>query len=93
MSTDQGLYAQVVILCRKYLKLTKEIKIKMELNSSFKISVQDHRIGLIMILVLLRKFLAHVILSSIQKSSKGMMKHKKKIHLKRLKSKSEIQNV
>ena len=62
----------------------KKIKIKMKINSSSRVSIQDHSVGLILIFVELKKILAHVKLVYLRKYIKGMMKHKIKIHLKRL---------
>ena len=85
METEQGLYAQVVMLRRKDLKTTEANKNKMELNSSSKVSMQYYSVGLILILIGLKELLAHVSLTSIGKSFRGTTIHKIQIHLKYLK--------
>ena len=74
-------------------KPMKQIKIKMKLNSSSKVSLQYHSVGLILILIVLKKILAHVNLISIGKYFKGMTKHRIQIHSHCLNFQSEIQNV
>ena len=76
MPMEQVLDAQVVMLHRKYLKITEANKNKIKLNSTSKVSLHDHSVGLILILVGLKKMLAHVKLVSIGKYFKYMMKHK-----------------
>ena len=44
MATEQGLYAQVVKMIQKYLKFIEEIGIKMKLNSSSKVNLQDNSV-------------------------------------------------
>ena len=89
---EQGLYAQVVMLCRKDLKIVEANKNKMTLNSSSKVRLQDHSIGLIFILIGLKK-------NSTRETDfyweifQRHEKHKIQIHLKCLKFPSEIQNV
>ena len=65
MATEQGLYAQAVMLCLKDLKITKAKQMK--LNSSSKVSIQDQNVGLILILIGLTKILSHMNLVSIGK--------------------------
>ena len=76
MSMEYGLYARVLILSRKGLKIAEENKNKMKLNSSSKVSLQDCSIGLILVLIGLGKMLAHVNLISVGKYFKGMTKHR-----------------
>ena len=45
------LYAQVVVLRRKDWNSLKQIKIKMKLNSSSKVYLQDHSVGFILTLI------------------------------------------
>ena len=82
MATEQGSYAQLVMLCRKDLNITEENENKMSINSSSKVSLQNHSVGLILVLVGLKKLLAHVNLIYIRKYLKCMTKHKIKIQLK-----------
>ena len=51
METEKGLYAQVVKLRRKDLKPIAENKKIMNLNSSFKVNLQDHSVDLILNLI------------------------------------------
>ena len=85
MSMEQGLYAQVVMLRQKDLKITEANKIKIEINLSSKVSLQYHSVGMILVLVLLKKLLSHVNQFSIGKYFKGVIIQKKQIHLKCLK--------
>ena len=48
MAMEQGLYAQVIMLCRKYLKLVETDGGEMKLNSISKVGLQDHNVGLIL---------------------------------------------
>ena len=89
MATEQGLYAQVIMLSKKDLKIT-EAKKKTKINSSSMVSLQDHSVGLILILIGLRKFLANVNLISIGKYIKCTTKQTIQIHLKRLKLQWEV---
>ena len=57
----------------------------MRLNSSSTVSLKDHSVGLIFILIGLRKILVHVDLIYVGKSFKGMTIHKIQIHIKCLK--------
>ena len=82
MATEQGLYAQVVMLFRKDLKITEENIIKVKINSSCRTSLQHHSVGQILILIVLKFVLARVNLIFIRKYFKGMVKHKIKIYLK-----------
>ena len=82
MEMEQGLQAQVVMLHREYLKITEENKNKTRINSSSRVSLQDHSVGLILILILSRKKFAQVYVISKRNDFKGMMKNKIKIHLK-----------
>ena len=75
MSVEQGLYAKVVMLCRKNLKITGANKNKMKINSSSRVSLKDHSVGLILVFIGLKKILSHVNLVSIGKSFKCMTKH------------------
>ena len=90
---EKGLYSQLVILCRKGLKITEENKNKNEINSSSKVSLQDNIVGLILILIVLKKILVHVNLSYLGKYFKGVTIHKIQIRLKCLRLQSEIQNM
>ena len=54
MATEQGLYAQVIMLRRNYLKITEEDS-KMRINSSSRVSLQDTSFGVILVLVGLKK--------------------------------------
>ena len=76
MATEKGLYAQVFMLRRKYLKITGKNKNKMKLNPSSKASLQDHSVGLTLIFITFKKISAHLNLISTGKSIKGMTKHK-----------------
>ena len=51
MAMEQVLYAQVAMLLRKDLKSTRKNKNKIKLNSSSKVSLQDHSIGLMFIMI------------------------------------------
>ena len=52
MATEQGLYSQVVMISRKDLKLIAENRNKkIKQNSSSKVNLQDHSIGLILNLI------------------------------------------
>ena len=82
MAMEQGLYAQVVMLRRKDLNITEQNKNEMMINSSSRVSLQNHSVGLILILIGLKKIPAHVNLVSIGKYIKGMNKHNIQIHLK-----------
>ena len=82
MAMEKGLYAQVVMLHRNHLKITEESKNKMKINSSSRARLQDHSVGLILVLIILKKTLAHVNLTFIRKYFEGIIKHKIKIHLK-----------
>ena len=93
MAIEQVLYSQVVILCRKYLKITESNKNKMQLNSSSTVSLQDHSVCFILIFITLKKSLSHVNLTSEGKYFRGMTIHKIQIHLKYLRFQSKIQNV
>ena len=90
---EQDIYAQVFKICQKHLKITQANKDKMRVNSSSKVRLQDHSIGLVLVLFELKNILAHVNLTSIGKYFKGMTIQKIQIHLKYLKFQSEIQNV
>ena len=68
------------------------MKIKIKLNSSSKVILQDHSVGLILIFILLKKYLAHVNLIFIGKAFKGMTKHNIQIHLESLEFQLEIKN-
>ena len=70
------------MLRQKHLKVTKEKKKEKNINSSSRVSLQYHSVGLILILIGLKKLLSHVNLNYIRKSIKSMMKHKIKIHFK-----------
>ena len=48
IAMEQGLYAQVVNICRKDLKFVATDKKKMKLNLSFKVYQQHHNNGLIL---------------------------------------------
>ena len=61
---EQGLYAQVVMLCQKYLKIIEENKIKMRKKSISRVRLQDHSVCLILILIALKKISAHMNLIS-----------------------------
>ena len=74
MDVEQDLYSQLVMLLRKDLKITEEKKIKMKIDSSYRVSLKDHSVGLVLVLNGLRKILAHVNLVSIIKYFKLMMK-------------------
>ena len=76
MEIQQGLYAQVVMICQKDLKITEANGNKLKINSSSMISVQDHSVGSILIFIVLKKSLAHVNLVSMKKSIKFMMEYK-----------------
>ena len=51
MATEQGLYAQVIMLRRKYLKFVATDEKKIMLNSSSKVNRQVHNVGLILTLI------------------------------------------
>ena len=51
MTLEQGLNAQMVMLRRKVLKINEANKNKMKLNSISKVILQDHNVGLILILI------------------------------------------
>ena len=55
VAMEQGLYVQVVLICQNNLKITEENQNKMEQNSSSKISLKDYSIGLVFILIGLKK--------------------------------------
>ena len=54
IAMEQGLYAQVVNICRKDLKFVATDKKKMKLNLSFKVYQQHHNNGLILTQILLK---------------------------------------
>ena len=81
---EQALYAQVFMPRQKDLNITEENRTKNGDNSSSGVSIQDHSVGLILILIGLRKILAYVNLIYIRKYFKIMMKHRIQIHLKYL---------
>ena len=78
---EQGLYSQVVMLSRKDLNITESNKNKMKINSSSRVSLQYHSVGLIFIFIGSKNILAHVNLIYIGKFIKGMKQHKIKILL------------
>ena len=51
MAMEKGLYAQVVKISRKDLKFIAENRNKMKQNSSSKVNLQDHSVGLILTLI------------------------------------------
>ena len=67
------------MILRKYLNTTETNKIKTKINSSSSVSLKYHSVGLILILIILKKILEHVSLISTGKCIKGMTKHKLKI--------------
>ena len=77
---EQGLYAQVVMLCQNDLKITEEHRNEDKFN--FRVSLQDNRVGLILILIGLEKNLAYMNLISIRIFFKDMMKQRIKMNLK-----------
>ena len=48
MEMEQGLYSQVIMLRRKYLKFVATDKKKTKLNSSSKVNLQYHNVGLVL---------------------------------------------
>ena len=53
MAMEQELYSQVVVIRREDLKFTEANKNKMKLNSSSKFSLKYHRVGLILVFIVL----------------------------------------
>ena len=51
MEMEQGLYAQVFKISREDLKFIAENRNKMKQNSSSKVNLQDHSVGLILTLI------------------------------------------
>ena len=80
--TEQVLYAQVVMLHQKDLKMSEENKNKANIKLNSRVSLQDHSVGFILILIVSKKSLAHVNLIYEKKSIKGMMKKNIQINLK-----------
>ena len=58
MATEQGLYAQVFMLCCRDLKISEVNENKMKIDIISKVSLKDHTNGLILILIGLKKLLA-----------------------------------
>ena len=81
------------MLHQNYLKNAEANKIKMMINSSSRVSLQDQSVGLVLVLIGLKKILAHMNLISTSKYIKGMTKHKVQTYFKCLKFQLEIQNV
>ena len=75
------------------VKIADTNKNKTNINSSYKVSLQDHRIGLILIFIVPKKSLSHLNLISIGKYTKSMKKNRIKMHLNVLKFQSEIKNM
>ena len=71
MATEQVLYAQVFMLFRKDLNITEANKNKIRINSSSRVSLQDHSVVLVFIFIRLKKCLVHVNLVSIGNISKA----------------------
>ena len=90
---EQVLYAQVVMLLGKDFKITEANKNKNGVNSSSKVSLQDHSVGLILVFIGLNKTVANANLTSIGEYFKCMTIQKIQIGLKCLKLRLEIQNV
>ena len=72
----QGLNAQVVIINFKDLKISEESRIKMKINSSFRVSLNDNSIGFILVLIRLKKSLANMNLIYLRKYIKCTIKQK-----------------
>ena len=82
MAMEQGLYAQVVVLLRKYLKITEENRNKNEDKFKFQGWYARSQSWFDLGFIGLKKMLAQMNLIFIRKYFKVMMKHKIKIHLK-----------
>ena len=93
MSTEQRLYAKLVILNWKDLKTTEANKNKNEAKFNFQGQSARSQIWFDIDFDWNEKSLAHLNLSSMGKYFKGMPQHKIKTHLKYLKSQLVIQNV
>ena len=93
METEQGLYAQVVMLRRKDLKTTEANKNKNEAKFKFQGQSARSQRWFDLDFDWIEEILAHVNLISLVKFIKSISKQKIQTHLKCLKSQSEIQNV
>ena len=93
MATEQKIYVQVVKISRNYLISLQQIRIKMNLNSSSKVNLQYHSVGLIFTLIGIKSILSHVNLISIRIFFRAMRIHKILIHVNYFKFQQEIQNV
>ena len=78
---EQVFDAQVFMPRQNDLEFIAANKNKMKLNSSSKVNLQDHGVGLILTLIRLELILAHVSLIYIGNFFKAMTIHRIQIHL------------
>ena len=93
MLTEQGLYAQVVMLYWKDLNITEKNKNKNEYKFKFQGQSARSQRWFDLDIDYIEENLSHMNLIYIERSIKGTIKQKIQIHLKCLKFQLEIKNV